>query len=135
MTPAAEFPTLFDDDELENLLAQRSSSTAAPRVRSEPGHDGDERCALEQRFPHVVVRIVATWGHPECSQYLRSLLVEDRGGSRQGFPRAAHAELMLLDFVHARLLHEERMSDSATQAVEAEAKSRASGVDGWWIKR
>ncbi|MCB1917340.1 MAG: hypothetical protein KDG52_16700 [Rhodocyclaceae bacterium] len=46
--------------------------------------------ALYQRFPHLV-RIELLWGSVECRQFLSSLLTDDRGEHRTGFP-AEHAK-------------------------------------------
>ncbi|MCB1896275.1 MAG: hypothetical protein H6945_13510 [Zoogloeaceae bacterium] len=46
--------------------------------------------ALYQRFPHLI-RIELMWGSVECRQFLSSLLTDDRGEHRTGFP-AEHAK-------------------------------------------
>lgn len=53
-------------------------------------------------FPHIVDRLVALWGKPECHEYLEGLLFDNRGGTRQGFPQAVAEELLLLSAI-ARL--------------------------------
>ena len=59
----------------------------------------DHRSELERAYPHVVERVVKTWGKQECLEYIESLMVDVRGG-RRGFPFAAMDEIMLLREVH-----------------------------------
>ncbi|MDR1934166.1 MAG: hypothetical protein LBS49_00990, partial [Candidatus Accumulibacter sp.] len=33
---------------------------------------------VEQRFPRILAKLVAVWGHPEAEAYLNGLLVADR---------------------------------------------------------
>ena len=67
----------------------------------------DERPAdgvdLEQ-VPHVMERILAGWGTPDCLEYLRHLLADNRDGERGGFPVAVVTDiLMLQDILDCRL--------------------------------
>lgn len=48
---------------------------------------------LEQRFPHILQRMVALWGKPEIHAYLQGLLMP-RGQGQSGFPRAALVEIL-----------------------------------------
>lgn len=54
--------------------------------------------ALEEGYPHLLSKITAIWGEPECVPYLRKLIVDDRG-SRQGFPFEVMSELLVLSSV------------------------------------
>lgn len=47
-------------------------------------------------FPHIVDRLVALWGKPQCRDYIEHLLLDNRGGTRTGFPQAVAEELLLL---------------------------------------
>jgi hypothetical protein len=51
--------------------------------------------AIESRFPHIAKALCVYWGHPECADYLDSLMIDQRGG-RQGFPADVSAELLFL---------------------------------------
>lgn len=59
----------------------------------------DHVSELEKGFPHIVERVVKTWGRQECLEYIESLMVDVRGG-RGGFPFQAIDEIMLLREVH-----------------------------------
>lgn len=51
---------------------------------------------LRVKFPRVLNRIALLWPYPgECEEYLKSLVVADRG-ERQGFPFAIFAEITAL---------------------------------------
>jgi hypothetical protein len=54
--------------------------------------------AIEESYPHLLERIVATWRSPESAMYLRKLIVDERGG-RQGFPFEVMSELLMLSAV------------------------------------
>ncbi len=65
--------------------------------------EGVEILGLEQ-VPHIMARIQATWPFAECQQYLQNLLLDNRGGGRQGFPVSVVAEILLLeDILNDRL--------------------------------
>jgi len=56
---------------------------------------------LEDRFPHVLEKIVQLWGSPECEHYLADLLNPSYSGGRfyrRGFPVEAWKEIMLLNY-------------------------------------
>lgn len=65
--------------------------------------EGIEILGLEQ-LPHILARIQATWSDASCLEYLRHLLVDNRGGGRMGFPVSVVAEILLLeDILNDRL--------------------------------
>lgn len=49
-----------------------------------------------EAMPHICERIQACWGTPQCLEYIQSLLRDNRGGSRQGFPLLVVDELLFL---------------------------------------
>jgi hypothetical protein len=58
---------------------------------------------LEQ-LPHILAQVQATWPGAGCLEYLRHLLVDNRGGGRMGFPVSVVAEILLLeDILNDRL--------------------------------
>lgn len=57
---------------------------------------------IEQMFPRILVKIVASWGKPGLDAYLGELMVTDRPG-RQGFPGAVAMEIFRLSTVHGSL--------------------------------
>lgn len=58
---------------------------------------------LEQ-LPHILAQVQAIWPGAGCLDYLRHLLVDNRGGGRMGFPVSVVAEILLLeDILNDRL--------------------------------
>jgi len=69
------------------------------RAFARPAPEKIEVCShLEECYPHLLERIVATWRSPESQAYLRKLIVDERG-SRQGFPFDVMSELLMLSAV------------------------------------
>lgn len=65
--------------------------------------EGLEILGLEQ-LPHILAKIQATWPEASCLEFLRHLLVDNRGGGRMGFPVSVVAEILLLeDILNDRL--------------------------------
>jgi hypothetical protein len=81
--PMAGPPVLIDPTLIDRAFAR----PAPQRI--------EVRCALEESYPHLLERIVATWGEPESVAFLRKLIVDERG-SRQGFPFEVMSELLVL---------------------------------------
>lgn len=65
----------------------------------ERGATSPQFSALEQKFPRIALRLVELWESMACGAYLRSLLMDERGG-RQGFPLDVMEDLILLDSIH-----------------------------------
>jgi len=53
---------------------------------------------LERRYPRIAEKITLMWGTPEILSYLKSLVVDNRGG-RVGFDGEVASELMMLSSV------------------------------------
>ena len=51
---------------------------------------------LEERYPHLVGRIREVWGTPAAAQFLNELLLDDRGGERQGFEISVAEDISFL---------------------------------------
>ena len=58
--------------------------------RPPPGH-----LSLES-LPHIMTRIMSTWGSRQCLSYLEHLLTDNRDGKRMGFTLPIVREIMLL---------------------------------------
>ncbi len=57
---------------------------------------GQETRAEMEAFSRVLEKIQAMWGTQECDAFLQELFMDSRGGSRQGFPMEAGAEILFL---------------------------------------
>ncbi|MBI4998753.1 MAG: hypothetical protein HZC22_18005 [Rhodocyclales bacterium] len=49
-----------------------------------------------EAYPHIRSQVVKLWRKPECVTLLRSLLLDNREGTRLGFPAAVADEILLL---------------------------------------
>ena len=56
---------------------------------------GTTRGSLET-YPHIRNQITSLWQDPGCVKYLHSLLMDNREGTRAGFPLAVAEEILLL---------------------------------------
>jgi len=61
-----------------------------------PKRENVVRVSTLEALPHVRDRIVALWGKPECGDYLRQLLRDNRAGERGGFTLPVVQEILLL---------------------------------------
>lgn len=52
--------------------------------------------ALEQQFPRVLNKILELWNTPDIEAYFYELMVDTRGGTRQGFPPAVASDIFAL---------------------------------------
>lgn len=50
-------------------------------------------------YPHLLGTLQGLWGSDICLEYLRGLLLDDRKGDRNGFPRHAFEDLLFLSAV------------------------------------
>lgn len=54
---------------------------------------------LEQRFSHILQRMIALWGKPAMEDYLEGLLAPAQAGSK-GFPQEAVLEIIAVRAIH-----------------------------------
>lgn len=57
--------------------------------------------ALEQQYERVLNKILQVWDTPEAENYLFELMVDNRGGTRQGFPTAVAQDIMALHKIYS----------------------------------
>lgn len=71
---------------------------------------------LEQRFPRVFGKLLELWETEHIEPYLQDLMVDKRGGAREGFPpEAAHEIFNLSNYVSS--LHEQGKETSVWDSV------------------
>lgn len=49
-----------------------------------------------ESYPHIRNQVAKLWGQPDCVKYLHSLLMDNREGTRTGFPLSVAEEILLL---------------------------------------
>lgn len=69
------------------------TSTARP-----PAEKLEVLSGMEELYPKILARIAMTWRTPEAVDYLKKLIVDERGG-RAGFPMEVMSELLMLSSV------------------------------------
>ena len=60
---------------------------------------------LDERFPHVLGKVVALWNSPDAQPYIADLLNPSRSGgrfNRAGFPDEAWQEILQLQVLHSK---------------------------------
>jgi ankyrin repeat protein len=61
--------------------------------------------SLQQKYPHVIKKLVTLWTHPKIDAYFTSLLIDTRGG-RKGFDDDAFQDIRrLFEFHNIEKLH------------------------------
>jgi hypothetical protein len=58
---------------------------------------------LEEKFARIVNRIVELWDTKEIDDYFNELMIDNRGGTRQGFPTEVASEIFALSMAHAKI--------------------------------
>jgi ankyrin repeat protein len=56
--------------------------------------------ALERQFVRILNRIVELWDTPQIESYLQDLMLDTRGGTRQGFPKEVASDIFNLSRVY-----------------------------------
>jgi ankyrin repeat protein len=77
--------------------------------------------ALEQQFARILNRIIELWGTPQMDSYFYDLMMDTRGGTRQGFPKAVASDIFNLSNAydaHKNRLREQREMDAWAGILE-----------------
>jgi hypothetical protein len=59
-------------------------------------------------YPHILEAIKATWGYPECGNYLDRLVLQERGEQRQGLSVHALEVLIIFQELHRFLYSQQQ---------------------------
>jgi hypothetical protein len=119
---AAAFPTLMNDDEIDQASIARRRDPHDPFRREEKPNPWP---IIEQRYPRIAATIRDLWGKRALDVYFNQLVVDERGG-REGF----HPDVLAAILEVARL-HSQRFSlDTAVSPWEADMSETK-----WWTKR
>lgn len=79
---------------VERVVWGEDSHAIVEALTEEPAR-GNRPLTLEG-FPHIMERIVSSWGSRECLAFLQDLLHDNREGSREGFSLPVIQEIVLL---------------------------------------
>jgi len=58
---------------------------------------------LEQKYPHILDRLIIMWDSPEFDSYLNKFMLDQREHARQGFPPEVASEILKLSMLHSEL--------------------------------
>ncbi len=72
------------------------------------GHEAAYPEILEEKFPRILNRIVDLWDSREIEDYFNDLLMDTRGGTRQGFPPDVASEIFALSIAHENIRKQRR---------------------------
>src|ERR1022692_250669 len=84
---------------------------------------------LEERFERIVNRIVDLWDTPEIDDYFTDLMVDNRGGTRQGFPQNVAAEIVKLSMAHARIREQNQKVATGVNPWENLDESKKAAIE------
>ena len=79
-------------------------------AHSGAANDASADAGLEG-YPHVMSKLVKLWGTRSCMDYLQSLLMDSRGGTRVGFSLPAYFEILFLMRVQDDVLRHTDQAD------------------------
>ena len=65
---------------------------------------------LEKKFPHILEKIVNSWGKPEFDAIINKLMLDTRDHMRHGFPPDVAGEIL-----HLSMIHTEQQSGTAAK--------------------
>lgn len=81
---------------------------------------------LEEKYLRVLTRIVELWDSKEIDEYFNDLTIDNRGGTRQGFPPEVASEIFALSMAHAKIrLQQQQAAAGATPWGDVEASKKA----------
>lgn len=58
---------------------------------------------LEERYVRILNRLVELWDSKEIEDYFNDLMMDNRGGTRQGFPPKVASEIFALSMAHDKI--------------------------------
>jgi tankyrase len=71
--------------------------------------------ALQQKYPHVINKLIALWNNPKIDSYFTSLLIDTRGG-RKGFDDDAFKDIHRLYKFHE--IENLRVAEGKVEAIK-----------------
>ena len=67
------------------------------------GYEESYPLNMEEQFPRIMNKIVELWDSTEIDAYFTDLMIDNRGGTRQGFPPKVASEIFALSNAHAKI--------------------------------
>jgi hypothetical protein len=119
---ASGFPSLMSDEEIDHAAETRRAEPNDPfRRKDRP----DPWPIIERGFPRIAASIRELWGKRALDEYFAKLVVNERGGTRQGFPPD-----VLSAILEVAWLHDQRFTFNRSMCPwEADVSERK-----WWSR-
>jgi len=73
---------------------------------------------LENKFPHILERIMVLWGSSSFDSHINTLMLDKRDHHRQGFPPEVASEILRLSILH-NAIHKTVSSNSWVDSADA----------------
>ena len=93
--------------------------------------DGYEECYplnVEERYPRVMDTITELWNSNEIDAYFSDLMIDNRGGTRQGFPPEVASEIFALSMAHANIRDKKKKMSAGGNPWESVENSKKLAV-------
>lgn len=94
--------------------------------------DGYEECYplnMEEQYPRVMNRITELWNSPEIDAYFTDLMIDNRGGTRQGFPPKVASEIFALSNAHTNIREGKKKISAGANPWEGVEDSKKIAVE------
>lgn len=84
---------------------------------------------LEERYARVMNRIVELWDTKEIDDYFSELMIDTRGGTRQGFPKEVASEIFALSLAHGKIREQKQQAAAGGNPWDDVEASKKSAVE------
>lgn len=94
--------------------------------------EGYEECYplnMEEQYPRVMNRITELWNSPEIDAYFTDLMIDNRGGTRQGFPPRVASEIFALSMAHTNIREGKKKVSPGANPWEGVENSKKTAVE------
>jgi uncharacterized protein len=94
--------------------------------------DGYEECYplnMEEQYPRVMNRITELWNTTEIDAYFTDLMIDNRGGTRQGFPPRVASEIFALSMAHSNIREGKKKTSAKANPWDGVENSKKIAVE------
>jgi ankyrin repeat protein len=84
---------------------------------------------LEEKYARIMNRIVELWDTREIDDYFSDLMIDNRGGTRQGFPTEVASEIFALSMAHAKIRERKQKAAASSNPWDNVETSKKSAVE------
>jgi uncharacterized protein len=84
---------------------------------------------LEEKYARVMNRIVELWDTKEIDDYFNDLMIDNRGGTRQGFPKEVASEIFALSLAHSRIREKKQKAAAGVNPWDDVEESKKAAIE------